>query len=1022
MLLYQKPKFILSFTVFITLCGMLLASHIPISLYPIVNKPTVRVTLRATQDMFSFYQEWGIEMERSMKSIEHVKSVEGTYKQGLIRFHIHFDWNVTPETAKRDVATVISFYQAQLPEHEPDAIVDILDPSSENYLAITSKKYSNQELSELLKDILKPQLDAIEGVAASKISQKEVPFINVRIKPYKLLEYGISLDQILDTLAKHQYDYKLGQLNTQDQGRLSIKFKKSFQSLDQLRNIKVNAVLGKPIHLSDIATVQIETEVNHRFFQLDEKPIVSIAVWPKPDANIYQVSTQFQQLVHEFTQDIGDVIILNNPKRFIEDAIMSIIYALCMGMMTAALLVLIFYRKLKSTFIICITMPIALMIGILFMKLLDVGINLLSLGGMSICIGLVVDNVIIILDRLERQQKQSGVLNTETMQAAMKSITPPILTSTLTSIIVFLPLAFTAPAVSAILKDISLVTVTILFASSFLSLFFVPVCYMALTKKRALTEHIDVDEVRQQSMMFRATAAYLRFFNQQRAIRVLLIASVFMGCLYSIYHFAPQLRTEIVAKPKAEIIDINIVFNESGLNDKNKLTIIKPIREVLYTTLSQHLKYVYTDVRENVAFLSLHLKSYQTFDEVYKRLGEVLPPNEHADISFSPWVTSALNLKDYPSLEIQFLGQNESRNRELAQWTYLFTKEQKQLVRKSKNKPGNKRSQSLNVHLNEQVVDHLLNSQSYQDEIVQLQDFIEFSAEPRKLYDVKLNKGNIPLKVEVDNTKDSLTKLLSVPLSIDDNAVFLKDLVYLESQKDWRQYYSKDGVLRYQVDTWFNKNVKSADIEQFKKQLIQYLKTQSGLDDIPILFNDTQTEIRQALSSLQIALIFSMFAVFLIVLLQFNSIRQALMIVSVIIFGISGATLALYYFNSTFSINSLLGVLILVGLTVNNSILLIDQFNHQIHHHDKVEAVAHSLFIRLRSLIVTNLTTVAGMVPLAIGFGPGKDILQPLGISVSFGLVFATLLTLLVTPLMLLLLKKPHADGHIIATNQSVTS
>lgn len=1003
--LYRKQKFIFCFTLFISLCGMFLASQLPISLYPMVNKPTVRITLRATQDVFSFYQERGIEIEQSLKTIEHVKTVEGTYKQGLIRYHIHFDWNVDPETAKRDVATVASFYQSQLPDHEPDPIVDFLDPSSENYLAITSDKYTNAELSKLLKDNLKPQLDAIDGVAASKVSQKEIPFLSVRLKPYKMLEYDIGLEQVLDTLEKHQYDYKLGRLQTEEQGRLSIKFKKSFSTVEQLRDLRLNSTFGNPVYLSDIATINVETEVNHRFFQLDEKPIVAVAVWPKPGSNIYQVSADFQELVFDNTRDMGDVVILNNPRRFIEDAIMSIVYALLTGMATAAFVVLLCYRKFKSTVIICIAMPIALSIGILIMHLLGVGINLLSLGGMSICVGLVVDNVIIIIDKLERQYKETGPLSPETITIAMKSIAPPVITSTLTSVVVFLPLAFTVPAVATILKDISLVTVTIILASSFLSLLFVPVCFVMMSRKKAAITKSNAQKNVTNGLAFRGIVGLLAFFERQRLLRTILVIGAFLSCSYAIYFFAPQLRTEIVAKPKAEIIDVNIMFNESGLTDTDKMRVIKPLREIIYDKLPGDVKYVYTDVRENMAFLSLHLKSYQVFDKVYKKLGEIIPENPDADISFSPWVTSALNIKDHPGIEIKLLGQDESRNRELAQWAYQYAKEQKELVRKSKNKPGNRQSRSLEVRLNEKILNQVLNVRSYQEQVSQLQDYIEYSSEPRKLYDVKLDKETIPLKVEVDGSKNSIQMLQSIPIEIDNRYMFLRDLVHLETKKEWRQYYSQDGVLRYQVDVWFHKNVDAQAVELFKTNLISHLKQKSGLQELPVVFNSNLEEVEQALSSLQVAMLFSVVAVFLIVLLQFGEIRQALMVSSVIIFGVAGAIIALFFYNSTLSINSLLGILILVGLTVNNSILLLDQYHQQISMNNKVESITLSLFIRMRSLVVTNLTTIAGMFPLVIGFGPGKEILQPLGIAVSFGLVFATLSTLIFFPLMLLYLQ-----------------
>ncbi len=190
-----------------------------------------------------------------------------------------------------------------------------------------------------------------------------------------------------------------------------------------------------------------------------------------------------------------------------------------------------------------------------------------------------------------------------------------------------------------------------------------------------------------------------------------------------------------------------------------------------------------------------------------------------------------------------------------------------------------------------------------------------------------------------------------------------------------------------------------------------------------MLYTDSQAEIKAGLKSIVFALVLSVVLVFLIILLQFNEIIKSLIVLSVILFGVFGALIALYSLNSTISINSLLGMLILVGLTVNNSILLLDQYSRELQSGlSQARSIVTSLFIRMKALVVTNLTTIAGMMPLVIGFGPGEDILKPLGISVALGLLVATLLTIIFVPLMMLSAKNVnHVEDSLAAENLATT-
>ena len=1025
--LISRFKFIIFTTLFLVAVGALSVQFLPISLYPMVNKPTVRVTIPTDQDVHTFYKEWGQKIESSLQSIENVTYVEGTYQQQRVRLFVHFNWDVLPDTAKRDVETIISFYQAQLPKYLPPARVDFYDPSSENYVTVTSDEYSNDELSQLLRSGLKPQLDAIEGVAASLVSQVNVPYVSIRLKPYKMAEYGITLEEVLDTLQYHEYDYKLGQFDSQEYGKIDVKFQQAFRSLQQLKDVKVQSVLGRAITIEDIAIIDHQTEKQERFFFLNEDAVVAIAIWPEPDANLYQVSERFQQVVNNFVDSYAEVIVLNNPKKFIEEAIVSIAYALVIGMFTAALIVTLFYRRLHTIVLIVISMPMALGIGLLVMKFMGVGLNLLSLGGMSISIGIVVDSAIVVIDRIERQRKQNGHINVKALLNSIENVAPPILASAMTSLVVFMPLAFTEPMISTILKDIALVTVAILLASVFLSLFFIPACYLAffnLGQGKHSPEPLQAKpKVAKESLTFRLTLTTVEFFQRHGLIRNLILISVIVGCVYGSEFYSQRIKTEIVAKPKAEIIDIEVNFKDLGLTKEDKLALLAPMRKILGEQLGEEIKYIYSDVRTNLAYLSLHLTSYKRYEYVLNKLPDLIKSDEQVDVNFSGWVTSSLNVKDYASSTISFADESELVNRQLSQLTYLYAKERSDIVRRAKNQPGDRQANSLSVEPKYQTIEHLFSEQDYHDGIEKIQDYVSYATESRKLYDVRLDGELIPLKIGIEQTKNRVEQIEQVPLLAGEQVMFIQDLVRFRETKEWNNYYSQDSKLRFQVEIWFKDTTSQVQISEFYKELEQKLSEHINSNNLPMLYTDSQAEIKAGLKSIVFALVLSVVLVFLIILLQFNEIIKSLIVLSVILFGVFGALIALYSLNSTISINSLLGMLILVGLTVNNSILLLDQYSRELQSGlSQARSIVTSLFIRMKALVVTNLTTIAGMMPLVIGFGPGEDILKPLGISVALGLLVATLLTIIFVPLMMLSAKNVnHVEDSLAAENLATT-
>ncbi|WP_082078906.1 efflux RND transporter permease subunit [Pseudoalteromonas rubra] len=989
----NHSKLYICLTVALVIIGSMLIFKLPVSLYPSVNKPSIQLTFYYHQEVQSFYRNWGVKIEDSLKAIEGVDEVEGKYQQGSTKFIVSFDWNISPEQAKRDVAAIGASYQAQLPKNLPPLKLGFYDPGSENYVAIKSDIYGAGELSELLARTLEPQLKEIESVSRTLISQKYEKVVSVKLDPYAMLEHNVDLDDIMNTLHRNEFDKRIGTLETRHEGDMSIHFRSGVTNLERLRNLRVHAKPGVTLRLADLADVSINQKENARFFQYNEDDVVVIAIWPDPDANQYKVATEFQRLVAKETHSLGHVFVLNDPKKFIDDAIVNILIALLVGMLSAAIVVLMVYRKFSTVMLISISMPIALATSIISMSVAGVGINILSLGAMSISIGMVVDGAVVVLDSIQ-VKCQNRTVTHRLVFGAVRDVRSSLITSTLTSVFVFFPLAFTSPMTAAILNDLALVIVAVLISSFFISAYFLPSLYLLVfggkvihAKSAAQPKNIE------KASGFDSLVRWL-FSNNWKRVSIIAAVALYVG--FVLVELPPKLKAEIIAQPKAEIIDVGVSFAKQGLGSDEKVKILAPIRQKIQDDFKDSVKYVYSDIRANSAYLSVHLKSYKDFDQVFSAL-----PKSLADVkeetSYSPWITSALKIKDHPSFSILFTHENEEVNRQLLASAYQFIKTDER-VYKSKAAPKASKISNQELIVREDFLNQLLVEHDYSQSVDSLTRFVNYTASPQEVFQVKTDEGYFPLELKISNHKYSTQDIEQTPLHFAGHNLFLQDLIKFEEVASWREFYSRNSKPLFRLQVWMAVNDQQINADLMADLKAHLLKAYSE-ESLPIVVKDMQQEVRQGVASIKNALFLSVAIVFLVALYQFRTLTNALIICSVIVLGLSGAFHALYIFNSTLSLNSMLGMLILVGLTVNNSILLLDFFlREKLAGKTVMDALCEALKRRMRSLIVTNLTTVVAMVPLAIGFGAGQDILKPLGISVVLGLAIATLLTLLVVP------------------------
>ncbi|WP_105169042.1 efflux RND transporter permease subunit [Pseudoalteromonas sp. T1lg23B] len=1008
--LRRNQSALIALTLFLVCMGAYQLANLPISLYPNTSKPVVRVQLFFKDDVSQFMRYWGEKVETSLKNIKDVELVEGEYRQGKATYLVHFEWHKDNDEAIRDVASVSAFYQAQLPRDLPPIKVGFFNPGSECYIVVNSDTLSTEQLSKELKNSLLPALNEIDGVSQSWVSALGEKHVSVRLDPIKAAEYNLVIDDIINTIKTHEFDYSLGSISTERDGKIAVNVQKRNSSIAKLESITVARIEGRAILLKDVAQVVIaETELA-RVLQLDGKNAVAVAVWPKPDANLYQVSQDFLAEARAYTSSVGTIHVLNDPSEFIDEAIHTVIKAILLGMTIAAFSVLIFFRSFGKTIVVCLAMPLSLLGAGVLMSVMGVDINLLSLGAISVSIGMVVDGAIVVIDNIDRHQQRSGSEDNLVFRA-VSEVAPAIFASVLTTIIVFVPMAFTIPIASSLLSDIAFVVVSIMLFSILITLVFIPALFSLCTVKSKLGEgQISNKRVNPiEYVIQRVCDVYcflLKTLLINRFIQLLFVA-VISVVAWAASNVLGDIRQELIAKPEAEIIDVIVSFKKDGLEMADRIALLEPIRQQIDAAYHQKIKFAYSDIRKNAGYISLHLTDYRVFEDVFMGLQRLLQNNEDVDIEVEPWITSALAVPDFPDLRLLVTGETEHERRQQLDQLYEAFRGQAE-VKKVKVTPKNQQSTKYEITYNQQMLTQLFAEQDIDDIKQQLADYVGMAIEEKYLSEIELFGEQSTLFAQLgDETLSKIEEIGDLPFFIDEQIFHLRDILEIQNIKQWKLFYSRNSAPIYMAEVW----LKEGEQHQASLVLDRVYAGQSGQKAIPFILDKPKEQVTEGIISLIKSLLLAFGLVLLAVLFLFASLKLSLIICAAIPFAILGAIISLYLFDSTLSLNSMLGMIMLCGISVNNSIIFVDVYRRVLAESgDIVTGIIGAARLRFRAIMVTNLTTIAGLVPLAIGFGSGGKILQPLGVSVACGIALSTIFTMFCIPLLLVLFDRNKAE------------
>ncbi|QDZ40492.1 efflux RND transporter permease subunit [Euhalothece natronophila Z-M001] len=1012
----------LAITLAVLVVGGLFLLQIPVDLLPSITYPRigVRISTPGVSPQVAV-EEVAKPVEEALRATEGVTQIYSQTREGRVRLDLYFEPGEDVDQALNETTAAFNRSQGQLPDVVEDPRIFKYDPSQLPVyeFALQSDSLQDVDLRVFAEEELARELNVVSGVASVDVSGGVQQEVRVELDPIRLQGFGLGLNEVLNELRDRNVDVSGGRLSGGSDESLTRTIGQ-FSNTDEIRNLSFT-VGENEIPLREFAEVIDGTEEQRVFVTLNQSPAIKLSVQKQPTANTLNVIDEVKQRIEQMREagSIPDDMMLVttlDESVFIRNAVNNVATAGITGAVLASVAVLLFLGSLRQTLIIIIGIPLATFTAIVLMRLFGLSLNVFSLGGLALGVGIVVDNAIVMLETIAEgvgmtpgypaaEEKASPSYIIQQAETSSRTIESALLASTSTNLVAVVPFLLIGGFFSLLFNELIL-TISFAVASSMLiALTVVPMLasrLLAIPRSSGVANFWFLRRFNEQFQS--ATRLYQGGLKQVLRFRVLVIAMAFFILGGGSFWLAGDLDQEIVPRINTGQAQLNVQFPDGTTLAQNRRVmelvdetlLAQPETKSVFTTAGGGL--FGSNVSENVlrGSSTIELPSGTGVDSYISRTEESLEALNLVDtrVRMRPGSVRGINFGNSPTrgdLDVIVQGSDRATLQEAGEDILEALEDNVENVRFQPDadppqseiqiRPNWERAREFGLTVN--------------DIGEALQTTID-GAVPTEL---QRSDRLVDIRVQLpETTVNSISRLENVPLLVGDNrSLQLSDIATVsrgeapgEIQRiNQREVYLIEGNLEEGATL-------GSAIAQINSVLSE-LDLPDGVSIAPSSAEDTNEELQ---NSLQLLGGLAAFLVFVVMAVQYNSFIDPLVIMLTVPLALAGGIIGLYLTETPVGATVLVGAILLVGIVVNNAIVMVE-FANQIYNQQWVtrrQAILQAAPQRLRPILMTTITTVLGMFPLALGLGEGSEFLQPLGIVVFSGLSLATFLTLFIIP------------------------
>ena len=1003
-----QSRAVIVLVVLLCAAGIYAAFVLPSSIFPQTDFPRIVIIVDngdtpAEQTLVSVTRP----VEEAMNGIPGIANIRSTTARGSADINLFFDWNVDIVQSLQLVQARVS--QLNLPPTAQIRRVDRLTfavfPVS-GY-SLTSDKRDLTALRDIASYTILPRLARLSGVANVAVAGGDVREYHITVDPEKLHAHNVSLRQVADAVKNSNRLASPGLIEENHQLELTLISGQATKP-DELNQIVVATVNNVPVKVFEIGSVSEGVEPNYTIVTADGKRAVLVNILRQPNANTVAVTDEVKSELAAIQKQLpADVKIapFYDQSILVRDSMNSVRDAILIGLILSVIILYAFLRNVGTTLVAITVIPVTVLATFLAMYLVGLSFNLMTLGGVAAAIGLVIDDAIVVVENIfthlsRGEKRHAAVMN------AVSEITIPIIGSTITPVVVFLPLTLLTGVTGAFFRSLALTMTVALLTSLVLALSFTPVLAEKFVKvkpdKRSELEDENGFIMRSIIGVYEKV---LKLALEFRYLVLILSALVLVGS-YFLYNslgseFLPSFDEgafvlDYVAPPGTSLRETNRILQHVE-------TLLKETPEVESYSRRTGLQLGLSITEPNTGDFLVKLKekrSRSTDDVTNELRGKVESSEPALEVEFVGILTDLIgDLTSSPEpIEIRLFSEDQAALEQTADE-----------VEKSIQKVNGVVDTFNGIVVSGAAVTFNINAEAAARFGVSPADIIS-SVTTAMSGDVSssiLEKGRlIAVRVKYPNEiKDSLETLKKLPIRSASGQLFTLEQVAKVEYDKGQTEIDRSGLRQsVAVTARLSGSDLGTAISQIKAQLKQDVKFPAGMT---IEYGGLYKEQQKSFGELAFALVLAIALVFLTLLIEFRSFAHPIAIVAGAILALGGVLLGLLITGMTLNVVSFMGMIMVVGIVAKNGILMLDAVEEHRAEGDNLQnALIKSGRRRFRPVLMTSLAAILGMLPLALAIGAGSELLQPLAIAVISGLIFALILSLIVTPTVYSLLNR----------------
>lgn len=997
--LLQQSRALYFLVVLITISGFLAFQSLPSDVYPELAFPRIavigtvgdiapdRVLLTVTRPL-----------EEASSQAYRVKWIRSKTIRGASELSIEFQPGTDMNFAWQQVQARIAEIRANLPP-SASLIVEPVTPAIFPVLNynITSDTVPDSELYNTVRYEIEPRLLQVPGVARAITQAGKVPEVAVQVDPEKLAAYKISIVDVATALTRTNQIEVLGRVDDRYKQNLIVGPGESIKP-EQLYDLVVARSGSEPIYLKDIATIANSFRDPLSVISADGKEGIVVNIFRQPSSNVVAVSDGVAAEMERIKTTLPAGVKISkayDQSRLVRQALESILKEIAIGIAFIIAILFAFLRSWKSTLVAALTIPLCAAAAFATMALLHQSLNLMSLGGLAIALGLVIDDAIVIVENIHRQL-QKGLTPDQAAIAAVQELAGPVTSSTATTLVVFLPLGFISGVAGQFFTALTITLASAVAFSLFLALFVVPIFCAQVMKQEHRTKKTEASNSQNGAWYRQVLRTSLRHPLVAGLSAILILTATYFLFARIGTDFLPEMDEGSYVLDYLMPAGTSLPQTDQICQRIEKILGETP--EVMAWTRRTGAELGLFATQPNTGDILVVLRPHdqrkrstsEIMDEQRSKIAEQIP---QVETEFHPILADQLN--DLAGagnpVEIRVFGEDRAAIRSVAET----------IEAKLKNVHG--------------LVDLALTSQDSAPQF-------DIKVDPLRAGRLLLTPLDVTDQVKTAFLGQVATQMRQGDKFVDVRVRLPDKIRFNPAMIGQLQIFGKNGAV-LPLDSIATISQINAEVEILREHQQRYVSVEASIEgrDLGSTIEEIRTVLKpmtlptgvsitiggiylsqqESFQQLLLVLILATALVYLMMIIQFRSFLQPLSILLVLPLGMLGVELALIGTSTPLNVSSFMGLILLVGLVVKNGIILLEYANRlQEQGLSADEALVEAGIIRLRPILMTTLCTLLALTPLWLGHGAGSELHRPLAITVIGGLSLSTLFTLIFVPLL----------------------